>query len=276
MPNQPFSVLMSVYNNENPSYFLEALDSCLKQTILPDEIVLVKDGPLKNGLENVIKKYNLRFANKLKVIPLKHNVGLGEALRIGLEACSHEIIARTDSDDINMPDRFRIQLRLLQEHQDIHVVGSWIAEFENSPQDSRYIRKVPLAHSEIEKKAIYRNPMNHMSVMFKKNAVLYAGNYISFLWFEDYYLWARMLMKGFRFANIPEVLVKVRADKKMLLRRTGLRYLKSELNLQFQFLKMGFISQSAFVFNIIIRSIVRIIPGYLRRIVYKKVFRDTQ
>jgi glycosyltransferase involved in cell wall biosynthesis len=110
MHYQPFSVLMSVYNNEEPSYFEKALESCLNQTLLPDEIVLIKDGPLKKGLEDVIGKMCSRFPNKLKVIPLKDNVGLGEALRLGLKACSHGIIARVDSDDINMPDRFRIQL----------------------------------------------------------------------------------------------------------------------------------------------------------------------
>jgi hypothetical protein len=165
------------------------------------------------------------------------------------------------------------ELTFLQKYQDIHVVGSWISEFENSPEDCRYIRKVPLSHDKIKKKAIYRNPMNHMSVMFRKNAVLDAGNYISFLWFEDYYLWVRMLMAGFCFANIQEVLVKVRVSKKMLLRRSGLRYLKSEFALQSEFLKRGFINPLVFIFNILSRGIVRILPNDLREVVYKKILR---
>jgi glycosyltransferase involved in cell wall biosynthesis len=96
----PFSVLLSVYYKENPLYFRISLDSIFNQTVLPTEIVLVKDGPLTSELDTVIEEYKLKYPI-LKILPLIKNVGLGKALNEGLKYCSYELVARMDTDDIN-------------------------------------------------------------------------------------------------------------------------------------------------------------------------------
>ena len=115
-----FSVLLSVYKKEQPTYLRQSLDSLFSQTLPPDEIVLVKDGPLTPELDAVITEYQTR-CTILKVIPLTHNQGLGKALNEGLKHCSYELVARMDTDDIAKPERFEKQIRVFTEHPEVDV-----------------------------------------------------------------------------------------------------------------------------------------------------------
>ena len=107
---EKFSVLMSVYHKDDPTYLDTALNSLTEQTAVPDEIVLVKDGPVSQQLEEVIDAFHKKFCN-LKIVALEKNSGLGNALNQGLKHCSHELVARMDSDDIS--GRQNIYLRRL-------------------------------------------------------------------------------------------------------------------------------------------------------------------
>jgi len=168
MSNEKFSVLMSVYFKEKPNYFKECLESILNQTIVPSEIVLVKDGKLTKELECVIGEYVSKYDNLFKIIELEENKGLGIALQIGLLNCKYDIIARMDTDDICLPDRFEKQLKILKERKDVSVVGSWIGEFEDHYKNINTLRKTPLTFDEIYSLAKKKNPLNHMTVMFRK------------------------------------------------------------------------------------------------------------
>lgn len=267
-----FSVLMSVYFKEKPEYLSEAIQSILNQKLPPDEIVIVKDGALNYELDKVIED----FSNKnsiFKIIALEKNVGLGEALRIGVLNCTYDIIARMDSDDICSYERFWTQSEVFRKDPLVDVVGGWIAEFEDNIDNITSIRKVPLEEEAIKIKARYRNPLNHMAVMFKKASVLGCGNYKPFLWNEDYYLWVRMIMGGCKIINLPEILVYARAGRDMIKRRGGLKYIKNEIKLQKEFKKIKFINSYQYVFNIVLRTSVRILPGNIRRSVYTTLLR---
>ena len=265
-----FSVLISVYWKENPLYLTESLKSIYYcQSLKPSEIVLVEDGPLSDDLYRVIQNFANDNPNLLRILKLEENVGLGKALEMGMQYCSYEIIARMDSNDICDPQRFEKQIKFLEDNPKIDIVGSWIAEFIKSPGEVVFIRKVPKTHSEIFKFAKFRNPMNHITVMFKKTAVLRAGSYKHFLLFEDYYLWLRMLMNNAKFANIPECLVFVRAGNNMLNRRRGINYLNNEIKMQKEMLNMGFISYLQFIRNLIFRGTVRLTRGRLMKYIYK-------
>lgn len=268
-----FSVLISIYKNEKGEYFKAALESIVNQTLKPNEIVIVKDGPIGIELDSIIEELSSVYDGKLNVVSLDKNVGLGLALNVGIEKCTYEIIARMDSDDICVKDRFEKQINEFILDKDLDVVGSNINEFYTSIDKVKAIKKVPEFQEEIFKYAKRRNPMNHMTVMFKKNSVVKAGNYMHMLYCEDYYLWARMLMAGCKFKNIQTPLVFARTGLDMYKRRGGKIYIKSEYNLQKSLNNIGLINIIQCYINIIMRSFPRLIPNKLREIIYLKLLR---
>ncbi len=264
-----FSVLMSIYKKEEPKYFNRAMQSIWdEQTIKPDEIVLVQDGPLTDGLYKAIDEWKVKIGESFKTVPLEKNVGLGDALNVGIKYCSYELIARMDTDDISLPNRFENQLKAFEE-KDIDICSAFISEFEDDENEIISYRKLPENHDDIVKYSKMRSPVNHIPVMFKKSVVEKAGGYMKMMWFEDYYLWARMIMHGANFYNLQETLANVRAGYGQLERRSGFKYAISEFNLQKEFLKIGFINYFEFIRNVVIRFISRIMPKILVKIIYK-------
>lgn len=273
MEKEKFSVLLSLYKNEKPEFLRQALDSLLNQTVLPDEILVVKDGPLTEELEDVLNDFSQKSSLLFRFLSFEYNRGLGLALRDGVEACKNELIARMDTDDVCKPDRFEKQLNYLKQHPEIALLGTAIEEFSediNNP-DSKTV--LPLVHSDIVDFAKKRNPFRHMTVMFKKKAVIQSGNYRHFLWFEDYDLWVRMIKNGNMTANLPEILVSVRAGEEMFARRGGIKYLKQDLKFQMYLYNLKLISVFRLLINIIIRSLIRILPNCFRVIVYRRGLR---
>lgn len=266
------SVLLSIYKNEQDIFFRQCLESLFSQVGSLVEIVLVKDGLLPVELENVIMEYQRKHSN-LKVVSLPVNQGLGKALNEGLKHCSHDLVARMDTDDIAKPERFEKQVKIFQKHPEVDVVGSWIDEFEGDISHVVSVRRLPECHEDILSFAKKRNPVNHPVVMFRKGAVLAAGGYQHFPLFEDYYLWVRMLMNGAKFYNIQESLLYFRSSPDMFKRRGGLKYVGTEVRFQNFLLRSHFISFPRYVQNVIIRVITRIMPNRWRALLYKKKLR---
>lgn len=274
MDNMKYSVLMSVYRKEKPEYLKESIESMLRQTISPDEIVLVKDGPLTTELDNVISEF--KGLNNFKIVELKENVGLGKALNIGLRNCKNEIIARMDTDDISEPNRCEIQLKELVNNDKVCVLGTSVAEFIGSTDNIFAFKNVVQKHEQIIKKMKFRNPINHPTVMFKKQAVEAVGSYEHWLLNEDYYLWIRVAQKGFIFQNINEPLVKMRINNDTYLRRGGWNYFITQKKLFDYMLKCGFINLGEYVYNNIIRFGIRVIvPNKFRKLLYIKFLRKS-
>ena len=241
-----FTVLLSLYYKEAPQYLRQSLDSIFTQKLLADEVVLVKDGPLTEELNEIIVSYACRYPF-LKIVSFSKNQGLGKALNEGLKHCSHDIVARMDTDDIAKPERFEKQLAVFKKHPDIDVVGAWIDEFENDISSVRSVRKLPEHQCDILTFAKRRNPINHPVVMFRKSAVLAAGGYQHFPLFEDYYLWIRMLINGAKFYNIQESLLYFRFSSEMFKRRGGWKYAMNEFRFQWMMRKLHFISILEFI-----------------------------
>lgn len=270
-----FSVLISVYEKEIPKFFDEALNSTLvNQSVIPNEVVIVKDGPLTDCLDAVIETYRKEFSSIVKVVELETNKGLGEALKIGIQSCSFDIIARMDSDDINDKLRFEKQLSVFTENPEIDLVGTNIAEFFGSKEKIEFIRRVPVLYDEIKKMSKRRNPINHVSVMFKKKAVLGSGSYKHLPYLEDYYLWVRMLAQGYNLRNINETLVYVRTGEGMFKRRSNPQYIKSWLLLQKEMKKYSLISNKDFFINMI--NIIGFIymPVFVKKHIYRLLLRE--
>jgi glycosyltransferase involved in cell wall biosynthesis len=239
-----------------------------EQAVKPNEIVLVQDGKLTDELYKVIDEWKEKLGEVLKVIPLEQNVGLGDALNDGIKYCSYELIARMDTDDIALPNRFEKQLKAFGD-SDIDICSGWISEFDEDERQILSYRKLPQSHDEIVNFAKKRCPINHPAVMYKKSVVENSGGYKKMMRFEDYYLWARMVMSGAKFYNLQEVLVNMRAGYGQLERRSGLKYAISEVDLQKEFLKIGFINYFQFIRNVVIRFISRVVPKSLVKIIYK-------
>lgn len=267
-----YSVLMSVYAKEKPEFLRESMMSMYEQTVPTDDFVLVCDGPLNDGLDKVIDEMQKKFGKSLRVFRLEKNQGLGLALRFGVEKCKNELIARMDSDDISKDDRIEKQLEVFAK-MDVDVVGSNIVEYDESMKKQLSRRNVPKKNEDIMRMFKKRNSMNHMTVIFRKDKVLMAGNYQKMPLFEDYYLWIRMAECGCIFYNLQEALVKVRGGTEMFKRRGGIEYFRDTLYFQKVLREKKIISGIDFAVNVFERSIVAIMPNNLRNAIYLKVLR---
>lgn len=262
---------MSVYKKENSIYLREAINSILKQTILPTEIVIIKDGKLTKELEDTLNYYTFNFPQLFSIYGYNENKGLGYALNYGLKYCKNELIARMDTDDIAHPKRCELQLKEFQRNYQLSVVGSFIQEFYTTKNKKILAgkRTVPIRDKEIKKYTKKRCPFNHMTVMFKKGDVIKSGGYKKWHFNEDYYLWIRMLESTCIFKNIPIVLVFARIDKNMYQRRGGIKYFISEKRLQQYMLNRQIITREQYFINVFLRFIIQVLlPSFLRKSVY--------
>jgi len=270
----PYSVLMSLYIKEKPEYLRLAIDSMLNQTIKPDEIVIVEDGPLTDSLYAVLDEYKAKYPQIIRTVKNEKNLGLGLALNVGLKECKNELVARMDTDDISKPDRCEKQLKKFVKIPNLDIIGGNISEFIDTIDNSVGARTVPQTDSEIKEYLKKRCPFNHMTVMFKKESVIKAGNYIDWFWNEDYSLWIRMYLANMTFANIFETLVDVRVGKDMYKRRGSWNYFKSEAGIQWFMLRNGVISLPLYAFNTLIRFCIQVLmPNWLRGFVFQKFAR---
>lgn len=269
-----YSVLMSVYLKEKPEFLKQAMESIRMQTVPTDDFVLVCDGPLTDNLNKVIFEEQEIFGNKLHVVRLEKNSGLGNALNIGLKECKHEVIARMDSDDISRADRCEKQLSLFIRDPELALTSGTVNEFSNDPLISTGRRVLPLTIDEIIEFSRKRNPMNHPCVMFKKTAVEDSGGYQeTFHLFEDYYLWIRMLMKGYKAMNLDDVLLDMRTPADIYLRRGGKRYATDLLRFHKWLLQNGWSGKSDYLLGAMPHAVLCIFPNKLRKIIYNRLHR---
>lgn len=266
-----FSVLLSVYFKENPYWFRMSLASIFDQTLLPSEIILVEDGVLTRQLYDIIDEYRSAYPI-IKVVVNNKNLGLGLSLQKGILACSNDIIARMDTDDLMHSTRFEKQYKCLIEN-DYDVVSCWTLMFENDITNVIAIKKRPEYHDEIARLAKKRSPVSHPGVMFRKSAVLKAGNYQDVHFYEDYHLWARMIMSGSVFYNIQEPLLYLRTSDAQIERRGGFHYALNEIRIFKYFYDIGFYSLRDLTVNILTHSVIRLLPLTLRKFVLKNIWK---
>lgn len=267
-----YSVLMSVYAREKAEYLSKSIDSILIQTAPPIDFVLVCDGALNESLESVIEEKVKGNPGLFQIVRLKENGGLGNALAIGLTKCKCEIVARMDSDDISADCRCQEQLHIMGTGN-VAIVGSNIVEFESDIANEKAIRSVPETNEEIRQFARRRNPFNHPSVMFRKDAVLKVGNYQDCKGFEDYYLWIRLLNAGYKGYNIQKNLVYMRTDEGMYERRGNASYAWNALKARWKIHRTGYSGLMDFAISGFGQLFVSLIPTSMRRKLYTRILR---
>ncbi|PKF77752.1 amylovoran biosynthesis protein AmsE [Vibrio sp. vnigr-6D03] len=260
-----FSVLCSLYRKEKPAYLKECFDSVAEQTLQATEVIVVHDGPLTEELYAVLKSWQSKLP--LKQVCITKNVGLGEALNKGLEACSYDLIVRIDTDDINHRDRFLKQVKYMDANPEVSAASSSIYEFEHCYEKPFRQKTVPI-EKKIPKYILKRNPLNHMATIFRKRAVLNVGSYQHQLYMEDYYLWLRLQANGYKLSNMPEVLVSARVGNGMLERRRGKEYARSELSLMKKIYELRLTRNPSTALVFATRSFSRLMPSSFMKKVY--------
>lgn len=270
-----FSVLMSVYKKDNSIFFKQSLESIMSQTLMPNEIILVKDGMLTEELENVIKKYQNNYPNLFKIVSLTSNKGLANALNEGMRIAKYSIIARMDSDDICIPNRFEIQINYLVENE-LDIVGGQIIEFSKGIEDVVSIRKVPTSHDKMVKFMKFRSPFSHPTIVIKKQVYDELQGYDVNIFPEDYDFFVRAYLAGFKFGNVKENVLYFRLGENLseaIKRRWGFKYASNEIKLYYRFLSCRFFSFFEFSKAILLKVPLRILPFPLYKYIYFKFSR---
>lgn len=270
-----FSVCMATYKNDDPENLRTAINSIYThQTVKPVEVILVVDGPIPDSLRSIISEM-IEQIDVLKVIYLEQNMGHAVARQTGVEAASTSLIALMDADDISLPDRFEKQLEVFKQYPEVSVVGGLIHEFVGDTSNVVGTRVCPQSDAEIKHYLKSRCPMNQVTVMFKKNDIMSVGGYQDWYCEEDYYLWIRLILAGFKFFNLQENMVNVRVGEKAYQRRGGYRYFKSEARLQKFMFSQNLISCWRYMYNVVIRLVVQVLmPNVVRGWVFQKFARS--
>lgn len=264
---------MSVYKNDNTADFTDAVLSIYNQTCPPDEIILVIDGPVSMTMYAAIEVLEEK-TGIMKIIPLEQNMGHAIARQTAIEIAKNDICAVMDADDISLPDRFEKQLQAFENHPDVSVIGGFINEFIHTVDNVVGSRIVPECDIDIKNYMKSRCPMNLVTVMFKKKDIMNVGGYQDWYCEEDYYLWIRLALTGYKFYNIQENLVNVRVGEKMYQRRGGKKYFLSEARLQKYMFDHKLITYPRYIYNVLIRWIVQVaMPNKLRGWVFRKFAR---
>ncbi len=265
-PRCQFSVVMSVYYADDATHFVQAVHSVLDQSMLPSEVIISVDGPVTNNIRLAL--FELDKNPTVKILWHRENRGAGSARHAAISLARHDCVAIMDADDVALPTRFEKQINfLLSENYD--AVGSFVEEFKTVPGDTAKIRKVPLVQQDILRFARWRQPVNHVTLMFRREAYMNVKGYRAYRSVEDFDLIYRLILSGARFANIPEVLVYVRTGASIVNRRSGLLYLGRELALMHRMRRDGFLSNIQWVLNCIIRIFVRLLPKFFIEIIYR-------
>lgn len=269
-----YSVLMSLYTKEQPAYLCQAIDSVLNQTVKPDEIVIVQDGPLTEELYAVVEEYVRAAPELFHIVKSEKNIGLGLALNLGLKECHNELVARMDTDDIAKPDRCEKQLAVFAEEPELAIVGAYVDEFHDSPEKVVSTRAVPQTHEEIYQFAKKRSAFNHPAVMYRKSKVLEFGGYSDLRRNQDVDLFGRMLFGGCKARNIGEALLWFRSNDDLAKRRKSWENSKSYIDTIKRFWKMGYASFTDYMIVATAQTVLFLMPVKLQHWVYKTFLRN--
>lgn len=270
---EKYSVLMSLYIKEKPEYLDLAIKSMVEQTLKPDEIVIVKDGPITDELQAVLDKYNTAYPELFNIVGYEKNRGLGLALNFGLEHCRNELVARMDTDDISKPERCEKQVKAFEEHPENSIIGSAVDEFYGTPDNVTARRVVPCNYSEIYQFAKKRSAFNHPSVMYRKSKVLEFGGYANLRRNQDVDLFGRMLFGGCKAMNFEESLLWFRSDENLAKRRKSWENTWSYIDTINRFRKIGYSSFMDVVIIACAQTVMYLMPISVQNWLYKNFLR---
>ena len=259
-----FTCIYPIYFKSDVLDVKKSFKTILNQSLKANEILVVYDGPINKNI--VLFFESLKKYKEIKIIKFKKNLGLGFVLKKVIKQVKYDIIVRADSDDLNKKNRFKTLINFLKKNPKIDVVGSFIEEIYKK---NRYVKQLPLKNSHIKKMMIYKNPINHPSVAFKKKIILKYGGYENIPFFEDYYLWFKLISNKIKFQNIRKVLVSTNIDNEFYRRRSGFKYFKNYFNFLKKIYLQKYIKTHQFLINLAIRLLIYNMPKLLIKLFYK-------
>jgi len=266
------SVLMSTYEKETAANLAMSLGSIYAQTRPADECVVVVDGPVDDGQEGVLERFSAQGPTPLRIVRLPSRKGLANALNEGLAHCSGTHIARMDSDDVSMPNRFASQIRAFEQTPDLDACFSWHAEFIDSPDDIISLKKCPRDHKSIASLLKWRNCLSHPTLMARRDALLAVGGYHSqFGVLEDYDLYVRLVLSGAQFRAIQKPLVLVRTGPGQHARRGGSDYARLEVGFRVNCWRNGFLNLAELAVTVPLLVGFRLTPVPVKKFLYQLV-----
>ena len=271
--NLGISVVMAVYHKDKPEFVIQAIESILSQTYMPHEFMIVVDGPVGEKLNQSLSQYEDNAL--IKILRLPENKGLAHALNKGIALSRYPLIARMDADDISCKDRLKLQIAPFKKHPETDVLGGNLLEFQGTDIEVRTVRSVPEHDKEIKKRGRLICPMNHPTVIFRKDKFLEVGGYNEEVFPEDYYLWLRMFQHGLKFHNLQKPLLFMRVDQGMFNRRSGKVYLKKELNFLKISYKENLLPLPYYLIHVVMRSSFRLLPVHILERTYVRFFRNS-
>jgi glycosyltransferase involved in cell wall biosynthesis len=269
-----YSVLMSVYKNDNKDYVDTAIESMLSQTVQPEQFVIVIDGEIPDEIQKVINHYQDTYKGVFTIVRQLVNQGLGKSLDEGMKHCRNELIARMDADDISLPNRCEKELEMFHTYNKLAICGSNIDEFYDNPDEVQSIRRVPSDYESIVRFIKRRQPFNHPTVMYKKSEVIRCGGYGQLRRKQDYDLFSRMINMGCYARNIDESLLKFRADKDNYKRRKSWSYVKSSIKVGALNFKRGYCGLIDLMYIVCGQVALYIMPINLMKIVSDNLLRE--
>ena len=265
--NNLITVGIPFYSKTNPRYFVESVDSILKQTFQPLKIHLIQDGPISDDLTRIIKKYKNNYRSLFEIIVLDKK-GLPYALNQSIYQTTTKYYARMDSDDIAFKTRLEEQVSYLEKNIDIDILGSWAKEFDQSINEEKYfINRKPIEKSRIVEYFHYMNPLIHPTVVFRMSVFDKIGFYNEkFYNAQDLELWARALKYRVGISNIQKPLLyfriegrqKKRSSYSAIKRQIIARYSYNTISIKLNILK-------------IVAIIFRLLPEKFRLWGYKHI-----
>lgn len=270
---EKYSVLITVYKDDNPENFKLALLSIIKQTVKPDEIVLVKDGPVPKNIQDVIDVLDKENPKLIHQVQLPQNKGLGLALNEGIKVCRNELVARMDSDDISVSTRCERELAEFEKNPNLDIIGCPVLEFEGNTDNIVGRRNVPFDNKSIYKFARKRDPFNHPTVMYRKSKVEAVGGYGDLRKNQDTDLWIKMLSNGAVCMNLTEPLFYFRFDSNTYKKRKNWLNTKLLITIRKNAYKTGFCSLIDFFEVAIAQLLVYLLPVWFQEFIYKKILR---
>lgn len=265
------SLVLTTYAGDDAGELRACLNSVCRQERLPEELVVVRDHGLPSALVDVVADAVEEAPYPVRDVRVDDQ-GRGHARAVAVREATSDLVAVIDADDIACPDRLARQVAFLEANPVVDAVGGYVGEFKTTPDEVKTVRRVPTDPAEVRRMAYYRCPLNHPTVTFRRQAVLGVGNYRRMEYGEDYELWCRLLADGRTLTNLPEVLVKARADG-LMGRRRGPNIAWREVRLQRAIVDTGFYGWPVALANLLVRVPLRLLPERLLGRVYRRVFR---
>lgn len=264
-------VLLPVYKNDSIEFLKKSVGSILEQIIESFHIYIGVDGAVGADLDVCLK--DLDQEKNITVVRFEVNRGLACVLNDLISICKevgYDYYARMDADDISLPDRFKKQVKYLEDHPDVDVVGGAIEEIDGDDHLRGKLVEYPLTHEECRKFFRYRDPLAHPAVMFRARYFekVVSGYRNEYRKNQDTMLWFDGFMNGCVFANLKDTVLHFRVNDGFYNRRNGWKRAKQMLRDRLKMNKALNYDISANMFAVAM-FYMTISPAFIKKLLYK-------